>query len=103
MREATPPTIAAHLAGPLEANSPLGTGRQLSNERMDRIAERVGRTPARVLLRWCVQRGRVVLPKSTHRERIEENAQTSTSRSPTTTWPPTTRRAKSSARERKWW
>ena len=39
------------------------------------IAERVGRTPAQVLLRWCVQRDLVVIPKSTHRERIEENAQ----------------------------
>ena len=39
------------------------------------IAERVGRTPAQVLLRWCVQRDLVVIPKSTHRDRIEENAQ----------------------------
>ena len=39
------------------------------------IAERVGRTPAQVLLRWCVQRDLIVIPKSTHRERIEENAQ----------------------------
>jgi 2,5-diketo-D-gluconate reductase A len=40
-----------------------------------RIAERLGRTPAQVLLRWCVQRGIPVIPKSTHRERIGENAQ----------------------------
>jgi len=33
-----------------------------------------GRTPAQVLIRWCVQRDLVVLPKSTHRERLEENA-----------------------------
>ncbi len=33
-----------------------------------------GRTPAQVLLRWCVQREIPVIPKSTHRERIEENA-----------------------------
>ena len=39
-----------------------------------RIAERVGRTPAQVLLRWCLQRDALVIPKSTHRERIEENA-----------------------------
>jgi 2,5-diketo-D-gluconate reductase A len=58
----------------LEAYSPLGTGRHLSDERVRGIAERVGRTPAQVLLRWCVQRDLVVIPKSTHRDRIEENA-----------------------------
>jgi 2,5-diketo-D-gluconate reductase A len=59
----------------LEAYSPLGTGRHLSDERVRQIAERVGRTPAQVLLRWCVQRNLIVLAKSTHRERLEENAQ----------------------------
>jgi diketogulonate reductase-like aldo/keto reductase len=58
----------------LEAYSPLGTGRHLSDPTVVRIAERVGRRPAQVLLRWCVQRGTIVIPKSTHRERIEENA-----------------------------
>jgi 2,5-diketo-D-gluconate reductase A len=58
----------------LEAYSPLGTGRHLADERVRQIAERVGRTPAQVLLRWCVQRDLVVVAKSTHRERIEENA-----------------------------
>jgi 2,5-diketo-D-gluconate reductase A len=59
----------------LEAYSPLGTGRHLSDRRIRAIAERVGRTPAQVLIRWCVQRDLIVLPKSTHRERIAENAQ----------------------------
>ena len=59
----------------LEAYSPLGTGRHLSDERVQQLAERVGRTPAQVLLRWCVQRDLVVIPKSTHRERIAENAE----------------------------
>jgi diketogulonate reductase-like aldo/keto reductase len=58
-----------------EAYSPLGTGRHLSHRTVTEIADRVGRTPAQVLLRWCVQRGTVVIPKSTHRERIEENGQ----------------------------
>src|SRR5271163_1378069 len=40
----------------LEAYSPLGTGRHLSDQRVRRIAKRAGRTPAQVLLRWCVQR-----------------------------------------------
>jgi diketogulonate reductase-like aldo/keto reductase len=59
----------------LEAYSPLGTGRHLSDERVRQIAERAGRTPAQVLLRWCVQRDLVVVMKSTHRDRLEENAQ----------------------------
>jgi diketogulonate reductase-like aldo/keto reductase len=59
----------------LEAYSPLGTGRHLSDERVRQIAERTGRTPAQVLLRWCVQRDLVVVTKSTHRDRIEENDQ----------------------------
>jgi diketogulonate reductase-like aldo/keto reductase len=58
----------------LEAYSPLGTGRHLSDGRVRQIAERVGRTPAQVLLRWAVQRDLVVVMKSTHRDRIEENA-----------------------------
>jgi 2,5-diketo-D-gluconate reductase A len=59
----------------LEAYSPLGTGRHLSSEAAARIAARLGRTTAQVLLRWCVQRGIPVIPKSVHRERIVENAQ----------------------------
>jgi diketogulonate reductase-like aldo/keto reductase len=58
-----------------EAYSPLGTGRHLSDKRVTGIAARAGRTPAQVLLRWCVQHGFPVIPKSTHRERIAENAQ----------------------------
>ena len=59
----------------LEAYSPLGTGRNLSNKQVAEIAERLDRTPAQVLLRWCVQHGTPVIPKSTHRNRIGENAQ----------------------------
>jgi diketogulonate reductase-like aldo/keto reductase len=59
----------------LEAYSPLTTGRNLGDQRLVEIAERNGRTPAQVLLRWAVQRGIPVIPKSTRRERIEENAQ----------------------------
>ena len=59
----------------LEAYSPLGTGRHLASETVVRVAGRHGRTPAQVLLRWCIERGIPVIPKSTHRERIAENAQ----------------------------
>ena len=59
----------------LESYSPLGTGRHLTDKTVTRIAGELGRTPAQVLLRWCVQREIPVIPKSTHRGRIEENAQ----------------------------
>ena len=59
----------------LEAYSPLGTGRHLDDQTVGEIAARLGRTPAQVLVRWCLQRDLVVLPKSTHRERIEANVQ----------------------------
>jgi diketogulonate reductase-like aldo/keto reductase len=59
----------------LEAYSPLGTGRHLGDRRVAEVAERLGRTPAQVLIRWALERDLIVLPKSTHRERIEENAQ----------------------------
>jgi diketogulonate reductase-like aldo/keto reductase len=58
----------------IEAYSPLGTGRHLSDRTVGRIADRIGHTPAQVLLRWCLQKDLIVLPKSTHRERIAENA-----------------------------
>jgi len=58
----------------VEAYSPLGTGRHLTSPVVKRLASRAGRTPAQVLLRWCLQRGLVVITKSTHRDRIAENA-----------------------------
>ena len=59
----------------LEAYSPLGTGRLLSSDTARRIAQGHGRTPAQVLLRWCIEREIPVITKSTHRERIAENGQ----------------------------
>ena len=59
----------------LEAYSPLGTGALLSDPVVAGVADRLGRSPAQVLLRWCVQRAIPVIAKSTHRHRIAENAQ----------------------------
>jgi diketogulonate reductase-like aldo/keto reductase len=56
-----------------EAYSPLGTGRHLANPRVQAIADRIGRSTSQVLIRWSLQHDFVVLPKSTHRERIAEN------------------------------
>jgi len=59
----------------LEAYSPLGTGALLSDPVVAGVADRLGRSPAQVLVRWCVQRAIPVIAKSTHRHRIAENAQ----------------------------
>jgi diketogulonate reductase-like aldo/keto reductase len=58
----------------VEAYSPLGTGAQLGDPVVMGIAAGLGRTPAQVLLRWCIQRAIPVVTKSTHRDRIAENA-----------------------------
>ena len=59
----------------LECYSPLEQGRALDDPTVTAVARRVGRTPAQVLLRWGVQKNTVVIPKSSRRERIVENAQ----------------------------
>ena len=56
-----------------EAWSPIARGGIAGDSTIASVAERVGRTPAQVTLRWHLQRGDIVFPKSTHRERIEEN------------------------------
>jgi len=58
----------------LEAYSPLTRGHDLGDEVIAGVAERAGRTPAQVLLRWAVQRGIPMIPKSSNRGRITENA-----------------------------
>jgi len=56
-----------------EAWSPLKQGEVLDDAAIAEIAERVGRTPAQVVLRWHLQRGSIVFPKSTTPERMREN------------------------------
>lgn len=58
-----------------EAYSPLTHGRDLADPAIAEIAERLGRTPAQVLIRWALERDWVVIPKSVRQERIVENAQ----------------------------
>jgi diketogulonate reductase-like aldo/keto reductase len=55
--------------------SPLGHGLHIGSETATGIAQRLGRTPAQVLLRWCIERDVPLITKSTHRDRIAENAQ----------------------------
>ncbi len=60
-----------------EAWAPLGGGRHnpFDNEMVKEIAAAHGKTVGQVVLRWNVQRGVVVIPKSVHKARIEENFQ----------------------------
>ena len=57
----------------VEAYSPLTTGARLDDPAVAEIANSTGRTPAQVMLRWGLQRGFAVIPKSADRERIAEN------------------------------
>jgi 2,5-diketo-D-gluconate reductase A len=56
-----------------EAWSPIAQGKVLDDEVIAEIAERVDRTPSQVVLRWHVQRGNIVFPKSMRPERMREN------------------------------
>lgn len=58
----------------LEAYGPLTQGKRLDHPVVSAIAARRGRTSAQVLIRWALQHGLVVIPKSVRRMRIEENA-----------------------------
>jgi 2,5-diketo-D-gluconate reductase A len=56
-----------------EAWSPIAQGWVLEDPTITQIAERVGRTPAQVVLRWHLQRGDIVFPKSVTPSRMKEN------------------------------
>ena len=58
-----------------EAYSPLDRGQGLQHPTITAIAERLGRTPAQVMLRWAIQHQTVVIPKSSRQDRIQSNAQ----------------------------
>jgi diketogulonate reductase-like aldo/keto reductase len=58
----------------LEAYSPLTKGYRLSDRRLAAVGRRYNKTPAQVLLRWCLQAGAVAIPKSVRPKRIRENA-----------------------------
>jgi 2,5-diketo-D-gluconate reductase A len=56
-----------------EAWSPIAQGEVLDDAELGEIAGRLDRTPAQVVLRWHIQRGNIVFPKSSTPERIREN------------------------------
>lgn len=59
----------------IEVWSPLGGtgGNLLQNEVLKSIAEKYGKSPAQIVIRWDLQREVIVIPKSIHKERIEAN------------------------------
>jgi diketogulonate reductase-like aldo/keto reductase len=58
----------------VEAYSPLTKGKRLGHPTLVEVARRHGRSQAQVLIRWSLQHGMIVLPKSVRPERIQENA-----------------------------
>jgi 2,5-diketo-D-gluconate reductase A len=56
-----------------EAWSPIAQGEVLDDTTIARIADNVGKTPAQVVLRWHIQRGDIVFPKSVTPSRMREN------------------------------
>jgi 2,5-diketo-D-gluconate reductase A len=56
-----------------EAWSPIAQGKVLDDATIGEIAERLGRTPAQVVLRWHIQHGYIVFPKSVTPDRMREN------------------------------
>lgn len=57
----------------VEAYSPLAHGYGLDNSVIAAIAKKHNKTPAQILIRWCIEVGAVPLPKSTHPDRIRQN------------------------------
>jgi 2,5-diketo-D-gluconate reductase A len=53
--------------------SPLGTGQHLDHPVVQQIADSTGHTPAQILIRWSIQRGVSVIPKSSNPDRINQN------------------------------
>ncbi|TPI12754.1 aldo/keto reductase [Mesorhizobium sp. B4-1-3] len=57
----------------IESWSPLGSGRLLSDPTLETLAKKHGKSVAQVIIRWHLQEGLIVIPKSIHQERIAGN------------------------------
>ncbi|MDR0705827.1 MAG: aldo/keto reductase, partial [Planctomycetaceae bacterium] len=58
----------------VEAWSPLGQGKVLSDPELLRLADKYKKSTAQICVRWCLQNGILPLPKSTTPARIKENS-----------------------------
>jgi diketogulonate reductase-like aldo/keto reductase len=58
----------------LEAYSPLTRGKKLNHHQLIRLGEKYNKSPAQILVRWSLQHNLIVIPKSSHEERILENS-----------------------------
>lgn len=58
----------------LESYSPLTKGYRLNEPRLIEIARRYDKSTSQILIRWCLQKGMIVIPKSSRNEHIKENA-----------------------------
>lgn len=65
--------VNARLGIVTQSWSPLGQGKDIADPVIARIAEAHGKTPAQVIIRWHIQHGLGVIPKSVKRERLQEN------------------------------
>ncbi|KAF9146405.1 hypothetical protein BGX30_000751 [Mortierella sp. GBA39] len=61
-----------HIA--VQAYSPLSRGHKLQDPMLIKIGEKYSKSPAQILIRWSLQKGYIVIPKSSHKDRIEQNA-----------------------------
>ena len=57
----------------VQAYSPLATGRKLDEPSLISLAKQYDRSPAVVLIRWCLDKGYVCIPKSSNKKHIKEN------------------------------
>ncbi len=65
--------VHAEMGVATEAWSPLGQAQDLDNHAIGVIADRLDKSPAQVILRWHLQLGNIVIPKSVTPERIRDN------------------------------
>ncbi len=58
----------------VEAYSPLATGKVFNDEKIKEVADQLGVSVAQLCIRYCIEKGTLPLPKTTHKGRMEENA-----------------------------
>ena len=59
----------------LQAYSPIARAKFLDNDEIQQIAQKHDKSPAQVMIAWCIQHGVPVVPKTVHENRILENAE----------------------------